>query len=78
LEDHLFFELALDILGNLVPFKRFEGDVTICMSPLLWLYQFALQGLVQLWNQVKQTGRIQSPSPFPVQSNLGLQEPKAK
>jgi glutathione peroxidase len=72
-----FFDLsALDIVGNLVPFKQFEGDVTILtnVASFCGFTDSHYKGLVQLWNQVKHTGRINLLA-FPC-NQFGEQEPK--
>jgi glutathione peroxidase-family protein len=72
-----FFELsALDIVGNLVPFKRFERDVTILINVASYCgyTDSHYKGLVKLWNEVKHTGRINLLA-FPC-NQFGAQEPK--
>ena len=72
-----FFDLsALDITGNMIPFKKFEGDVTILtnVASFCGYTDSHYKGLVQLWNDVKDTGRINLLA-FPC-NQFGAQEPK--
>lgn len=72
-----FFDLsALDIAGNVLHFNKFEGDVTILtnVASLCGFTDSHYKGLVQLWNDVKHTGRINLLA-FPC-NQFGAQEPK--
>lgn len=72
-----FFELsALDIVGDLVSFQKFEGDVTIVVNVASFCgyTDSHYKGMVQLWNDVKHTGRIHLLA-FPC-NQFGAQEPK--
>jgi glutathione peroxidase len=76
-----FFDLsALDLVGNVIPFQQFQGDVTILTNVASYCgyTDSHYKGLVQLWNQVQATttagGRIHLLA-FPC-NQFGGQEPK--
>lgn len=71
-----FFDLsAKDIHGNVLEFAEFKGDVTIIVNVASYCgyTDSHYKQLVQLWNDVKDTGRIRLLA-FPC-NQFGAQEP---
>jgi glutathione peroxidase-family protein len=73
---HSFFELsAKDILGNVVEFSQFQGQVTVLVNVASYCgyTDSHYRGLVKLWSQVKHTSQINILA-FPC-NQFGAQEP---
>jgi glutathione peroxidase-family protein len=71
-----FFDLSVkDIHGNLIEFSKFQGQVTILVNVAshCGYTDSHYRGLVQLWSQVKHTGKINILA-FPC-NQFGNQEP---
>jgi glutathione peroxidase-family protein len=72
-----FFDLsAKDIIGDLVEFSKFEGQVTILVNVASYCgyTDSHYKSLVQLWSQVRHTGQINILA-FPC-NQFGAQEPE--